>query len=215
VVNSEQFNVRNGKIIIEEITFPPIQNIQSQLSDNVWETSIDSTTLPDRSINSISDLVSYLNTNTSGYTWTKLDGDAISVSHSTAFSVVSNNFSRLLLTCDDFMTVSTSHTFTGIILYPYISYYVESNPLLPSREFHSTRMVYLSVPIKGEQYWNGCVKTFDTQSIANYIEDNPSFQFLKRCTMNFGVILSDGTQKRISNSIRNPWSIKLYLSSED
>lgn len=201
---------KNG--LIAETSFSVVPNINTGLDVATWETSLDSTVFTTTLITTIENLITFLNAKTTGYVWTS-DYDSITVDHASTFTITENNFSSLILGCTDFTTTATSHTFNTVGLFPFNRHIIYSNSLMANREMSDNLSFFQSFQITGDEFWYGKTVKFDSTDIINLYDQTISVSDFQNILFNVGVILNDGTVKRINLTKTRPFTIKFSFEN--
>ena len=199
---------------LKSVFFSPLNSINGDLSTDEFKTSLHTISLGEARPTDSNDLVSLLNSKTGGdgYTWTIAQG-IITVTHTSAFTITENNFSKLVLGAD-FTTSSTSHTFETSGLYSYNAFVIYSNSLLQSKERDENKKYFASFPISGVDYTDGFSRIFDSQSLINRTDIIINTSTISDFKIEYGVRMNDGTHIKLTPSPTRPWGLSLMLTNE-
>lgn len=213
--DTNRIGVGNNFAQLSAVNFPPIAPISQDLQTNTFNTSLGDVVLGMSVMpNDLGDMVDYLNTVNTNFTWTYSRG-ILSVENANAFSIKDTRFSRLILGCDDFTTEQIKHTFLAPALFPFHSYMIAQNSLLGAREMSDTALNFLNFPINGDEYLNGMAIRLDSASLVNQSPIKFSRESIADgVEIPYGVVLNDGSNVIISPSVTRPFIITIFYTNE-
>lgn len=214
-IDSNRIGTKTNFAQINDIQFPPIAPISTDLDTNIFSNSLGDMNLGDQIMPSdLGDLCTYLNGLNSNYTWSYSYGK-ITVTNANNFTINDTKFSKLILGCTDFTTSSNSHTFNNPSLYPFSHYIILSNELLGSREMTNNKYIFKSFVINGDEYLNGMGLRFDSSDLINQSPIKFSRDTISQgINIPFGVLLNDFTTKIIKPTKTRPFSVTIFYTNE-